>query len=113
VGAESTEIVRVIAQRPGAAFARDYAIAYAHAYELRVDHVQEEPHLLSTELLITVTGCTDQVERFREEISGKGLIPDGTDASLLVALWQYVFKRLKRRRHKGQTAPEPTQQPHP
>ena len=69
----ATETITLIAEEFNLPAAREGIAAWARALELRVDAVDECPGRFSTEISVTLTGPSNQIEVFRDRLGGSGL----------------------------------------
>ena len=89
MGGDTTETVRVIAQKPGVEAAREWLVNWAQSCELRLDAIDEKPHRTSMEFSVTVAGPADRIDAFREQVSGNAFDDSpggGTDDVLAIAM---------------------------
>jgi hypothetical protein len=68
-----TEQFTVVSSKANIGYAREMVGRWGHAYGVTINGIEERPKRLSVELVITATGSSDALGRFRSEVGGSGI----------------------------------------
>jgi hypothetical protein len=103
----TTETVILTALKVNLPTARANVADWARALELQVDDIHERPRLLSTELTVTVTGPSEQIDAYPARLGGGGLVSEagGPPDALLNGLLEDGVEGLQRWRRSRRRRP--------